>query len=39
MIAENGRLLKEAPRFVNEITLSEIDVQRLAAERRENYNV
>ena len=34
MIAENGRLLKEAPRFVNEITLSEIDVQRLAAERR-----
>ena len=35
MIAENGRLLKEAPRFVNEITLSEIDVQRLAAERRE----
>ena len=34
MIAENGRLLKEAPRFVNEITLSEIDVQRLVAERR-----
>lgn len=34
MIAENGRLLKEAPRFVNEITLSEMDVQRLVAERR-----
>lgn len=34
MIAENGRLLKEAPRFVNEITLSEMDVQRLVTERR-----
>lgn len=34
LIAENGILLKEAVRFQNEITISEIDVNRLMAERR-----
>ena len=34
LIAENGTLLKEAVRFQNEITISEIDVNRLMAERR-----
>ena len=34
LIAENGVLLKEARRFTNETIYSEIDVQRLIAERR-----
>lgn len=34
LIAECGRLLQEAPRFTNDITVSEIDVPRIAAERR-----
>lgn len=34
MIAENGVLLKEAPRFANEPAISEIDVEKLNAERR-----
>lgn len=34
LIAENGVLLKEARRFTNETVYSEIDVQRLIAERR-----
>lgn len=34
MIAENGRLLKEARRFRNETICSEIDLQRLQTERR-----
>lgn len=34
LIAENGRILAESPRFTNEITVSEIDVFRLTAERR-----
>lgn len=34
LIAENGVLLKEARRFTNETIYSEIDVQRLVAERR-----
>lgn len=34
LIAENGHILKESPRFTNEITISEIDVRRLLTERR-----
>ncbi len=34
LIAENGSLLAEAKRFSNEITMSEIDVARMDAERR-----
>lgn len=34
IIAENGHILKESPRFTNEITISEIDVRRLLTERR-----
>lgn len=34
IIAENGRILKESPRFTCEITCSEIDVRRLLTERR-----
>ncbi len=34
IIAENGHILKESPRFTNEITVSEVDVRRLLTERR-----
>ncbi|MGN0352794.1 MAG: NAD(+) synthase [Roseburia sp.] len=34
VIAENGRILKKAERFVNETIYSEIDIQKLNAERR-----
>ncbi len=34
LIVENGSILAESPRFVNGTLLSEIDVNRLAAERR-----
>ena len=34
VIAENGSLLAQATRFANEITYSEIDVERMNAERR-----
>lgn len=34
IIAENGALLKESNRFQNEMIISEIDVQKLASERR-----
>ncbi len=34
MIAENGVILKESARFVNETIVSEIDVDKLAGERR-----
>ncbi len=34
LIAENGTLLEESDRFVNESIFSEIDVQRLSEERR-----
>ena len=36
IIAENGTILKEAKRYHNEIIYSELDIQRLAAERRKN---
>ncbi|MFI3170808.1 MAG: NAD(+) synthase [Eubacteriales bacterium] len=36
IIAENGTVLAEAKRFVNETIYSEIDVQRLVSERRKN---
>lgn len=36
LIAENGALLKESKLFDNELTVSEIDVKLLAAERRKN---
>lgn len=36
MIAENGMVLKEAKRFKNDVIYTEIDVQRLASERRRN---
>ncbi len=36
IIAENGAVLKESTRFVNEIIYSEIDVDRLAGERQKN---
>ena len=34
IIAENGKLLSEAPLFENSITYADIDVQKLSAERR-----
>ena len=36
MIAENGKMLAEAERFKNETVYSDIDVERLTAERRRN---
>ena len=36
IIAENGTILKEAKRYHNEIIYSELDIQRLVAERRKN---
>lgn len=36
LIAENGIVLKESKLFENELTISEIDVKLLAAERRKN---
>lgn len=36
IIAENGTILKESSRFVNEMIISEIDIFRLASERRKN---
>lgn len=36
VIAENGVILKESARFVNETIYSEIDVDRIVAERRKN---
>ncbi|MCI8638645.1 MAG: NAD(+) synthase [Coprococcus sp.] len=36
IIAENGTILAEAERFVNGMTLSEIDISRLLGERRRN---
>lgn len=34
LIAENGILLKESPRFVNEMTVTELDMGKLISERR-----
>ncbi len=36
IIAENGSVLKEAKRFCNQIIYSEIDIQRVVRERRQN---
>lgn len=36
IIAENGTILKEAQRFVNETIYSEIDIERIVSERRKN---
>ena len=36
IIAENGTILKESSRYVNEIIYSEIDLQRMTGERRKN---
>ena len=36
IIAENGTILKERSRYVNEIIYSEIDLQRITGERRKN---
>mgnify|MGYP002800896109 CR=1 FL=1 len=36
IIAENGTILKEAKRYHNEIICSELDIQRIVAERRRN---
>ena len=36
IIAENGTVLKESSRYVNEIIYSELDLQRLTGERRKN---
>ena len=36
IIAENGTILKESSRYVNEIIYSEIDLQRITGERRNN---
>ena len=36
IIAENGTILKESSRYVNEIIYSEIDLQRSTGERRKN---
>lgn len=36
VIAENGIVLKESTRFVNETIYSEIDIERIASERRKN---
>ena len=38
MIAENGVILQESARFVNEIIYTEIDVDRLVSERRKSSN-
>lgn len=34
LISENGHILKESPRFTNEVTCTEIDIFRILAERR-----
>lgn len=34
IIAENGTILKESPRFTNDLTITEVDIQRLVSERR-----
>lgn len=34
LIAENGILLKESPRFINEMTITELDMGKLVSERR-----
>lgn len=34
IIAENGTILKEAPRFTNDLTVTEVDIQRVVSERR-----
>lgn len=36
IIAENGSILKEAKRFCNQIIYSELDIQRIVRERRQN---
>ena len=36
IIAENGTVLKESSRYVNEIIYSELDLQRIIGERRKN---
>ena len=36
IIAENGTILKESSRYVNEIIFSELDLQRITGERRKN---
>ena len=36
IIAENGTIMKESSRYVNEIIYSEIDLQRITGERRKN---
>ena len=36
IIAENGTVLKESSRYVNEIIYSEIDLQKITGERRKN---
>ena len=36
IIAENGTILKESSRYVNEIIYSELDLQRMTGERRKN---
>ena len=36
IIAENGTVLKESSRYVNEIIYSELDLQRITGERRKN---
>ena len=36
IIAENGTVLKESSRYVNEINYSELDLQRITGERRKN---
>jgi NAD+ synthase (glutamine-hydrolysing) len=36
VIAENGTVLKESKRFVNETIYSEIDIQKIVAERQKN---
>ncbi|MBS5932252.1 MAG: NAD(+) synthase [Clostridiales bacterium] len=34
IIAENGTILKEAPRFTNDVTITEVDIQKIVSERR-----
>lgn len=34
IIAENGTILKSSPRFTNEMTITEIDIEKLVSERR-----
>lgn len=36
IIAENGTVLKESSRYINEIIYSELDLQRITGERRKN---